>query len=250
MNLRYITCSDPRAHLAVVDVMHFLKKYPIVELGVQASPGAMSFGRPRNIWFDLIAHSASVSRIQVNVAVHVNYQWCDDMCSGKIPGEIQNWMRLRNISDNKPSIRRWQLNIGDRTERFDANAIAKLIRTHPENEFIFPYNDGVKDKIDALYKTGAKFSLLYDSSYGYGISPDKWNGPVYPDIPMGYAGGLSPENVADNLNKISKIVPKNYTTWIDAEGRLMKPGTREFDLERARDYIQNALAWQHKQNKR
>lgn len=250
MNLRYVTCSDPRQDLAVVDVMNFLKNYPIAELGVQAHPSAMSFGLPRNIWLDLITRSASVARTPVNIAVHVNYEWCDDLCSGKMPYEIKSWMNRFNIYNNRPVIRRWQLNIGDRTRNFDAAAIAKLIRECPRIEFIFPYNDGVKDKIDALYKTGAKFSLLYDSSYGYGICPEKWNGPVYKDIPMGYAGGLSPENVVDNLNKISKQVPENYTTWIDAEGRLMKPGTREFDLMRARAYVQNALAWQDKQNKR
>jgi hypothetical protein len=230
--------------------MNLLKMYPVAELGVQAQPSAMSFGLRRNIWFDLILHSASVARVPVNVAVHVNYEWCDDLCSGKIPYEIKNWMNRFNIYNNAPVVRRWQLNIGDGTRNFDTVAIAKLIREHPRNEFIFPYNDGVKDKIDALYKTGIKFSLLYDSSYGYGVSPEKWEVPVYEDIPMGYAGGLSPENVIDNLNKINAQVPKNYTTWIDAEGRLMKPGTRELDLERAHAYIQNALAWQYKQNKR
>lgn len=250
MNLRYITCSDPREDLQIADVISFLKISPMIEIGVQAAPGTMGWLRPRNVWFDVLMYYVKTNKNPLNVAVHVNYQWCDDMCSGKIPGEIAHWMRLRNKSDNKPSIRRWQLNIGDRTEKFDANAVAKLIREHPENEFIFPYNECVKNKIDALHKTGAKFLLLYDSSYGYGICPEKWNGPVYEDVPMGYAGGLSPENVVDNLNKISKVVPKNYTTWIDAEGRLMKPGTREFDLGRARAYVQKALAWQHEQNKR
>ena len=43
-------------------------------------------------------------------------------------------------------------------------------------------------KISALYKTNAKFSLMYDSSYGYGICPDRWNPPVYNNKNMGYAG--------------------------------------------------------------
>lgn len=149
-----------------------------------------------------------------------------------------------------PAIRRWQLNIGDRTKKFDSGAVAHLIRTHPDNEFILPYNETIKDKIDLLYKTGAKFSLLYDSSYGYGVSPENWNAPVYITHPMGYAGGLSPENVSENLDKISEKLPSNYYTWIDAEGRLMKPGTRQFDIERARQYVQNALVWQDSQNKR
>lgn len=250
MNLKYITCSDPREDLQITDVLALLKTAPSVEIGVQAAPGTMGWLRPRNVWFDVLMYYVKTNKYPLNVALHVNYQWCDDMCSGKIPGEIKNWMRLRNVCDNKPSIRRLQLNIGDRTQNFDANAVAKLIRLHPEHEFIFPYNDHVKDKIDELHKTGAKFSLLYDASYGYGISPDKWDAPVYDNIPMGYAGGMSPENVTENLNKISAVTPRDYTTWIDAEGRLMKPGTRHFDIDRARQYIKKALAWQDTQNQR
>ena len=250
MNLRYITCSDPREDLAIVDVMGLLKMSTLVEIGVQASPGTMSMFKPRKLWFDVLLFHVSTCDRPVNVALHVNYQWCDDMCVGQIPFELKQWLKLRNRTNGRPTIRRWQLNIGDRTEKFDSGALARLIREHPEQEFIFPYNETVRDKIELLRKTGAKFSLLYDSSYGYGISPEKWESPVYMDTSMGYAGGLSPENITENLDKINAVTPHDYYTWIDAEGRLMKPGTREFDLERARNYVKNALAWQEKQNKR
>jgi hypothetical protein len=88
---------------------------------------------------------------------------------------------------------------------------------------------------------------MYDSSYGYGICPDRWNPPVYNDRNMGYAGGLSPENVAQNLEKISQVVPKDYTTWIDAEGKLMKPNSRTWDMKNVTNYVKNALAWEANQ---
>lgn len=250
MNLRYITCSDPREHLAVADVIRLLKMSPLVEIGIQASSSTMSQLKPRKLWFDvLMFHVVNNSR-PLNIALHINYDWCDDLCSGKIPYELDGWLKMQRRGNGGPAIRRWQLNIGDRTKKFDSGAIARLIRSHPEQEFILPYNEMVKDRVDLLYKTGAKFSLLYDASYGYGKSPERWNAPVYNTHPMGYAGGLSPENVSENLDKISENLPSNYYTWIDAEGRLMKPGTRQFDIERARQYVQNALAWQDSQNKR
>jgi hypothetical protein len=61
---------------------------------------------------------------------------------------------------------------------------------------------------------------------------------------MGYAGGLSPENVAQNLEKISQVVPKDYTTWIDAESKLMMPNSRTWDMNRVTNYVKNALAWE------
>ena len=85
------------------------------------------------------------------------------------------------------------------------------------------------------------FSMLFDASGGRGISPDTWRAPVMPNHKMGYSGGLSPENVADNLDKINMVLPVGYNTWIDAEGKLKDPDTKQFDTLRAEQYIQNAI---------
>lgn len=247
MNLKYITCSDPRETVNLDDLKRLTQLSPKVEIGMQSHPSAMKQGMDRYAWFNEFISWAQNQIMPVNIAMHVNYQWCDAICSGNIPTEIARWMDLRNKNSGAPVIKRWQLNVGDGTFNFNADRVAKLIDTFPENEFIFPYNAGVAQKIDLLRHTGANFSLLYDSSYGYGICPDKWNAPVYKDVPMGYAGGLSSENVSENLNKISGVVPENYTTWIDAEGRLMQPYERTWDMERVRGYIQNALNWDAQQ---
>lgn len=249
MNLKYITCSDPREDISVSEMMRLLHFAPQIEIGVQASPGAMATGRPRHKWFQQLMSLVSNIDTPLNVALHVNYSWCNDMCSGRIPPEIQEWLMLRHVRTNAPAVRRIQLNIGDGTNAFDANKTAKLIHDFPDHEFIFPYNSVVSSQVAKLHDTGANFSLLYDSSYGYGKSPDAWYGPVYSSHPMGYAGGLSPENVAQNLDLISEQLPSDYTTWIDAEGRLMKPGTRQMDLSRARSYVDIALRWSEYKSK-
>jgi hypothetical protein len=85
--------------------------------------------------------------------------------------------------------------------------------------------------------------MLFDASGGCGISPRAWRAPVMDNHKMGYSGGLSPENVYENLDKINLILPANYNTWIDAEGKLKAPETKQFDVARAEKYIQNALRW-------
>jgi hypothetical protein len=64
---------------------------------------------------------------------------------------------------------------------------------------------------------------------------------------MGYSGGISADNIIGNLRKIDTIVPKDYETWVDAEGRLKsadlfneKP---KFDVDLARAYITRANMW-------
>jgi hypothetical protein len=172
------------------------------------------------------------------------------MCEGIVPNELNWWLRVPNAYTGQPVVKRVQLNIGDYSNKFDVEKLSMLINKHANQEFIFPWNERVAKKIEALKQTGTKFSLLFDGSYGAGIEPDSWREPVYKDIPNGYAGGLGPGNVIKNLDKISTIVPKDYTTWIDAEGKLRDPKTtKSFTLELAEKYIENAIAWYNQHTK-
>ena len=250
MKLRYITCSDPREDIPVESILNFSEKYPMSEIGVQAHVGPMSEKKPRNIWFSELVKAAKDLRCAPNIALHVNYLWCDYMCLGKIPSELSGWVSARNKNTREPVIKRIQLNIGDWTFSFNARNLAKMIKRHSAQEFILPWNPKTANQIQELKQTGAKFSLLFDGSYGAGKEPEKWQGPVYKDIPNGYAGGLGPDNVAGNLDKINQILPENYETWIDAEGKLRDyKTTGSFTLELAEKYMQNAIAWYNQHSK-
>lgn len=250
MELRYITCSDPREDIPVDSMLNFTAKYPISEIGVQAHSGPMSFGCGRNKWFGEIMKKAQNMPTPPNIALHINYNWCDLMCKGIVPNELNSWLQVSNTHTGQPVIKRIQLNIGDFSDKFDAKQLSALINKHANQEFIFPWNEHVARKIETLKQTGTKFSLLFDGSYGAGIEPESWRVPVYKNIPNGYAGGLGPDNVAKNLGKINAILPQNYETWIDAEGKLRdRRTTRSFTLELAEKYLQNALAWYNQHTK-
>jgi hypothetical protein len=250
MNIRYITCSDLREdvpHSAAIDLLNLSDK---AELGIQAHQPAMFRGNPRHEWMSELLRMSAEMDVPLNIAVHVNYKWCAEFCRGNIAPELQDWIYMKNKNTNGPVVKRWQLNIGDRTAVYDADRLARVISDFPDREFIFPYNPkpAVIDAVARLNRTGVKFSLLYDSSYGYGIAPESWAPPVYENHPQGYAGGLCGENISENLDKISAMVPRDYAIWVDAEGKLMKPGTREFDVARAKAYVMNALNWPGKNN--
>lgn len=249
MNLRYITCSDIREDVPVRDAIELLNISPKVELGIQAHPSAMSRGMPRFEWFTELIRKSREANALCNIALHVNYDWCSKICNNPnwgFPSELSQYIGRVPYGKSEPLIRRWQFNIGDSTHGFDAEKLASFTKLRsPLHEFIFPYNDKTRNYVSDLSEfKRSRFSLFYDSSYGIGKLPEKWSAPVYKNRPMGYAGGLGPDNVADNLEKIAAVCPQNYTTWIDAEGQLMKPGTRQFDIERAARYVQNALDWE------
>ncbi len=249
MNLRYITCSDIRENILVNDVINLLKISPKVEIGVQAHSSNMANGKPRNAWLNKILDTSNSLYTPLNIALHVNYDWCNAFCTGRIPPELQMLLNRKHKITGTPLIKRWQLNIGDNTITPKAKQVAKIISSYPGYEFIFPYNTNAQLQkfIDKLNNTGVRFSLLFDASYGNGITPVSWQRPVYFEHYQGYAGGLSPENVTENLDKIAKVAGNRRDIWIDAEGRLMKPGTRVFDLYRAEKYIKAALIWEQKQ---
>lgn len=243
MKLRYITISDPRENLDIADIMKLLEVSPLAELGVQAYPSAMSYGLPHYVWFNKLLDAVENLKEQPNIALRVNFHWCDDMCNNVVPNQIQGWLDRKNKKTEKPLIKRIQLNIGDAAYRFYPYKVHDLIARFPDHEFILPDNERVAPKIDALHNTHAKFNLLFDESYGAGVAAKSYDVSPYNDVNCGYAGGLSQYNVQENLNKINSILPADYSTWIDAEGRLRDPYFGVMDLDKAHDYLNNALKW-------
>jgi hypothetical protein len=59
--------------------------------------------------------------------------------------------------------------------------------------------------------------VLVDGSGGRGISPGVWVRPTTPRD-VGFAGGLGPHNLADQLPRISDMACDPW--WVDMEGRL------------------------------
>lgn len=251
MNLRYITCSDPREHNNIQSIIK-LARMPYAEIAVQCHPSKMTPGMPRNVWFtELLRESMQLSR-PINLAIHINNEWANDICvKGKIPETILEWINLER--KNKPLIKRIQINMPPQTAiDINPNYMAAIISYEfPNHEFIFQYNKDTKEAIEKLHKTRVKFSLLFDSSNGRGKSPENWEKPIYETHPMGYSGGISPENVIGNLKEINKLVPNETKIWIDAEGKLKSANLFDdktyFDTDLASVYVKRANMWQ-KQN--
>ena len=261
MQLRYITCSDPREFNDIHDIVKLGQLSPRVEIAVQAHPSKMSHGMPRNEWFQELLRYVMVDKHKIRLAVHVNREWCDQVCrTGTIPEELIEFFEMcRNGNMYDALIKRWQFNMPvDTANNINVRALKKLMNLYPEKYFIFQYNNNTHDAIYKLHDSGARFSVLYDASGGRGISPTSWSEPLFLNNPQGYSGGLSPENIAENLDKISHVavrpgahynkdnkvertINERSDIWIDAEGKLKTDD--KFDIARARQYILNAENW-------
>lgn len=256
MNIRYITCSDPRNHNTHDEMFDLWKIDPRVEIAVQMHPGKVSPDTERYKWIRQLVDILYIRKQEYNLAIHVNNDWCDDICNGKIPCALEPLFNASSYYKSRPLVQRVQLNMPKNTaENFNPQKLKSVINAYNDKEFIIQYKPTTVNAVQQLHKTGAQFSLLFDESGGRSESPESWQKPVYgPEHLQGYAGGLTPETVAENLDKIAKVAGK-HPTWTDVEGGVQLPTgefkpdgkpIKLFNSARAAQYINNILAWEQK----
>ena len=87
----------------------------------------------------------------------------------------------------------------------------------------------------AVLSAGGRASVLFDPSGGRGVETRLWPSPA-PDVRMGYAGGIKPENVEDVLKEICASGSQG-SWWIDMESGV-RDGEDRFDLGRVRAVLE------------
>jgi hypothetical protein len=94
--------------------------------------------------------------------------------------------------------------------------------------------------IDALSRDGIDFDVLFDASSGKGLRPESWPAPL-PRVRCGYAGGLGPANVADELPRIAAAAG-DREFWIDMASSLREPGTGAFSVDACERVLEAAAS--------
>lgn len=245
MELKFITCSGTNETTSVPELLQLLNEFPRAEIGVQVSNKKATFGTPRYDWIHSLWKQVRHRKRVINAALHVNLQWVEDFGQGIVAPELNEFLLL-TYDDGTPFFQRVQLNFKVGREKTpDVDKLEKNICLYPRQRFILSYNQSNKALIRQLYLRGIKFDCLYDESFGTGIVPEKRVGPAYLDLLQGYAGGITPENVQEELDKIAKANEKFWGikgVYIDAHKGLEDEQTH-FDLGKCRAYLNNAESW-------
>ena len=61
-------------------------------------------------------------------------------------------------------------------------------------------------------------------------------------VPMGYAGGLGPDTLAEQLPKIAEATG-DRTIWIDMESKVRSEDDQQFDLDKVRACLEISKSW-------
>ena len=251
LEIKYVTCSGTNETTNRYQLMNLLSIFPLAEIGVQVSAEQCLQKPGRLPWLYALSTLVTQEKLGINAALHVNNGWVADLGQGIIAPELLELMKLTGI-DGKPFFQRIQLNFKVGREKTpDLIALSRLMADFPQHRFILSYNDSNKSVIEQLYERGREFDLLYDGSFGKGISPDSRPAPVWPCVLQGYAGGIGPDNVAQVLDEIYASWQKkpNYAgVFVDAQRRL-EDENGHLDLRKCADYLRAVDAWRWRTRK-
>jgi phosphoribosylanthranilate isomerase len=126
--------------------------------------------------------------------------------------------------------------------KINLNSVQSLLH---RPEFIIQYRGRdeeksiVKDIPSFNSESKNSFAVLFDASGGKGLLPENWL-PPFSGMRCGYAGGLNPDNLQEQLVKIAKIA-NGQSVWADMETGVRTDN--RLDLEKVRRCLEIAKPW-------
>lgn len=227
MKLKYVAITGADDGVSVEELNGVSEEFPFVEWALLFMPESMGKERfPSETWLeDFVAGYKGAHR-----AIH--------LCGSAFLGFVGGDSGVREVMKR---FRRIQLNLefGDVDGKYDSRELVARIKASPGVEFIVQYTEKRQDLLPAL-KSVPNHSLLFDASAGSGVLPGSWPAPLAGHT-CGYAGGLRPENIRENIGKIARTVG-DYETWIDMESGVRTDDDR-FDLAKVRQVLSIAAPW-------
>ena len=212
MRLRHITFTGIDARTDLQELQAIQQQYPLAEFGVLTSYHWYENG---NRYLDP-QYINELRGEHLNLALHVCGMAVRDASIGRWDLiDKLTWMNLDLFN-------RVQLNLANRTD--NPPALAK--RAKIKGQEVIIQQRGVNDmrvyeatdekfsyKPDRYERT---FSVLLDASGGQGIDTPIKVAPPFTAQKVGYAGGITPDNVADKLRYLFENV-HGGEFWIDME---------------------------------
>lgn len=223
MNLKRVTITGADDSTSIPALVDLSLEFPFVEWGILVSKKQEDGYRfPSRHWIDRFSYVAPINKM--SVSTHVCGRWVRDMFIGAL-----DWAALPSCID---ICQRIQINTHAEEHVSTLGLFSSL--KQKDREFIFQW-DGVNDHLTfAARAFGINASALFDTSGGAGILPSSWPSPAK-DFWCGYAGGIGPDNVIDQVGKITAVCDKPY--WIDMERRVRTDDDSALDMGKVRSVL-------------
>lgn len=247
MSINRVTMTGADDSIRPQDLLPLTKEFPFVEWGILASDnntfrsgGTCRYPSPA--WIAKIQTLAEVTGELPLLSLHINGSWVRNLLTGELTMP-QGLFHCFN---------RVQLNFHAEKNTCSPREFASVLNGIGK-QFIFQIDgkQGNKWLEEAQSYEARNCYGLFDVSGGAGILPREWPKPIYLDggeeqhAYHGYAGGLGPDNLAEQIPLILAAAAGNEHTaegeiWIDMETRVRSDDDRQFDLAKVRRCLEIA----------
>ena len=223
-----VTITGPDNSIRPLDLILLNDKYPFVEWGILVSQ--KNFGANRFPTMEWIKSLEIVKKEhpEIKLSCHLCGKYVRDLCSGSD-------LAIKELGDLWNMFDRVQINFHGIPHKQSADFISLLLE-QKNKEFIFQFDDVNNKIIESVSKAGVNCSALFDTSGGAGILPKEWPEPLE-NIKCGYAGGISPENIEDQIRLIESKVGETEI-WIDMESHIRSNNDYQFDLDKVKKCLE------------
>lgn len=201
-------------------LIEITKGYPFVEWGILLSRNQVG-----NLRFP------SISWLRQLFDIHNEFQLAGHLC-GLYAREIlmgRMGVILDDLNIMWRMFGRIQINTHGQKHPYSATGLSEILERFSDKEFIFQYDEANTALIEEMMALGHKnISTLFDMSHGAGILPHSWPKPI-PGIKCGFAGGLGPKNLREQIPVIQQVAGE-AETWIDMETKVRSDNDKVFDI--------------------
>lgn len=233
MKLDRVTITGADGSIRPHQLIELTRKYPFVEWGILVSKAQE--GMPRYPTIEWIRDLQTVARTEpMALSLHLCGRYVRQLLIGtnEMPAGLAD------------GFERIQLNF--HAERVECSPIdfARALDQFGKRAFIFQIDEANGNGIfEAMLDDRGDVYPLFDTSGGAGILPGKWPQAMYEvaeagqqatdakPLYHGYAGGLGPHNLAEQIPLIAKAAGE-ARFWVDMETKVRSRADRQFDLEK------------------
>lgn len=232
--LTKVTMTGADDDTSINELLEISARFPFVEWGILVGSSSGKERFPSVDWIRRFVDTLLPLSARPHLALHVCGRLLREIRDGRMP-------LVDHIGYQVMAFRRVQLNWhGDRQQPADvvSENVLRAFCTDTaclewDPEIIFQL-DGVND--DLWRGAGRKFCVsgLFDASHGAGVAPQEWPDANI-DTASGWAGGLGPHNLADELPRIAAKALPAMSYWIDMETHVRSNG--KLDLQKVIDCL-------------
>jgi hypothetical protein len=226
-----ITGADNSTHID--RLLELSKKFPFVEWGILASSSSEGSHRfPSREWIEELQEASRINPGVLNLSLHLCGKWVRQILLGDV-GVPRAYF---------DSFQRVQLNFHAERTKCNPTLLLTALQSIGAAQYIFQIDgNGGNEHLSRLFEEMPPDEHvdavgLFDVSGGAGILPGEWPKPFWMSDDEsycyhGYAGGLGPENLAEQIPKIGNAAG-DCRIWVDMETRVRSNNDQLFDIDK------------------